>query len=147
MDCSGSGSGSVSIKAFVAMWTCGNVISGFFPPQPLRLTCEKQMADLRNQQMTFQCRITPHLEVRQPQFAFFVLQTALDGPAPERHMQDRRERNARSRIAEKVFDLVGIEHVPRDHQPVWSHDAVRARHPARRNLISHTIGPLSVSLM
>ena len=105
------------------------------------------MADLRNQQMTFQCRITPHLEVRQPQFAFFVLQAAFDGPAPERHMQDRRERYARSGVAEKVFDLVGIERVPRDHQPVRSHDAARRGTQHGASLISHTIGPLSVSLM
>jgi len=71
------------------------------------------MADLSDQQMTFQRRITPHLEVRQPQLALLVFQATLDGPAPKGHVQDRRQRHTWRRVADEVLDLVGVQHVAR----------------------------------
>ena len=56
-------SGSDSISAAVAAWTCGSVHSGFFPPQPLSLAGEEQVADLRDEEMSFQGGIAADLEV------------------------------------------------------------------------------------
>ena len=55
--------GSDSISAAVAVWTCGSVHAGFFPPQPLGLAGEEQVADLRDQQMSFEGGIAADLEV------------------------------------------------------------------------------------
>jgi hypothetical protein len=47
-------SGSDSISAAVAVWTCGRVHAGCFPPQPLGLAGEEQVTDLRDEEMSFQ---------------------------------------------------------------------------------------------
>ena len=121
------GRGSDAISAWVAKWTCGSVTSGFFPPQPLGLAGEEQVADLRDQQMSFEGRIAPDLEVRQAQFALLILQAALDGPAAEGDMQHHRQRDSRARVAHEVLHLVAIQHMAGDHQPVRTDHAARAR--------------------
>ena len=57
------GNGRLSITALMAVWTWGNVTSGFFPPQPLRLAGQEQVADLCDQLMSLERGITADLEV------------------------------------------------------------------------------------
>ena len=92
------------------------------------------MADLRNQQVTLQRRVTADFKVRQPQLALLIFQAAFDAPATERHVQDHRQGHAGGRVAEEVFDLARLKHVAGHDQPIRSHHVFTARPPASREL-------------
>ena len=92
------------------------------------------MADLRDQQMPFQRRITADLEVRQSQFGLLILQATFDRPAAEGDVQQDGQGDAGPRVAHEEFPLVAVQHVASDDQPVRSDHAVAARQPARGEL-------------
>src|SRR5437867_8158157 len=111
------------------MRTWGSVTSGFFFPQSGRLARQEQMADVRNPQMPLQRRITADLEVGQPQFTLLVFQTAFDGPAAERYVQDHRQGDTRGGVAQEVLRLTRLKYVASHDQPVRAHDPFAARQP------------------
>ena len=69
--------------ALAAVRTWQREICGFFPPQPLGLAGEEQVADLSHREVPHDRSVLADLEVAHAQFVFFVLQRPLHRPAGE----------------------------------------------------------------
>ena len=72
----------------MAVRTWQRVISGFFPPEPLGLAGQEQVADLGDGEMFHQGVVLANLEMAQAQFVLFILQATLHGPACEADVQN-----------------------------------------------------------
>src|ERR1019366_472683 len=95
---------AMAVLAARATWL---MVSSFFPPLlPLLLdSCEKQMADGRDQQMSLHRDVFAAFEVVQTQFSLLVLKAAFDVPASEGHLEQLLQRDARRRVGEEILGL------------------------------------------
>ena len=95
-------------------------MAGFFPPEPLCLAGQEQVTDQGDPQVTTQRLVGADFKVRHAQFALFVFQAALDGPAGESHVEDGFQSGVRtgSRVGQEKLFLLGMEYVAGLHQPV-----------------------------
>ncbi len=74
--------------AFVAVRTWHKVISGFFPPQPLGLAGQEQVAHLRHREVPQDGVVLANLEMTQTEFILLVLQRAFHRPTGEGDVQN-----------------------------------------------------------
>ena len=103
--------------AWTTLATCSNVICGFFPPKPIRLTRQDEHRDSRAQPMSNEARVRPDFEVTEPGLLLGAFKPLLDVPSSECNTKHLDRRRPGRRVAQEVLDLVG-RRIPGDHQPV-----------------------------
>jgi len=102
-------------KAAAAVRIWQTVSSGFFPPL-LPQAFQEQMTDGGQGLVSHQAAIVSAFVMIEPQFAFLVFETAFHMPTREGHQQQRLHTCFGGRVADKVFDLIGLENAARHQQ-------------------------------
>src|SRR5882672_4768939 len=95
--------------------TVTSVCARFFFPF-LSHRGEKQVADRRQDQVTFQPQIAPALVLIQTDFTLVILKTTLDAPARKSDQQQGPDAGCQRRVADEELDLLGIQHIAGDDQ-------------------------------
>lgn len=125
---------SVVISAVAASRTWLKVTAGFFPPQPLGLAGQEQMANDRDVPVAHQSLILANLEMREAQLAFLILQSAFDRPACESNVQPGFELVFERIPDEEPFFFVRVQRVVSPQELVAREDVTIAPQPKRRRL-------------
>jgi len=119
----------------VASRTWHTVNSGFFPPVGQPELRQEQMTDARQDQVTHDRAILPHLEVVHAQLRLTVLEQPFDMPAAEGHQQLNLQGRCLGGVAQEELHFVGLQYVPRHDQMVRSRrQAVLVFDPERNPL-------------
>src|SRR5215471_1546103 len=102
-------------KAATAVWSWHTVSSGFFPPLGSH-TGQEQVADGRQDQVSFQSQVAPAFVLIQTDLALVVFETTFHTPSGEGDQQQGADSCLGRCIAHEEFDLGGIQHVACDDQ-------------------------------
>ena len=115
------------------------MIAGFFPPKPLSLAGQEEVANHGDVQVTHERLILADFEMRQPQLAFLVLQRAFDGPTREADVQPGFEVVFEWIPDEKPFFFFGMQGIVSPDEMVAAQDLVAATQPkgSRLDLPDH----------
>lgn len=118
----------------MAVRTWHKVICGFFPPKPLGLADQEQVADLGHREVPQDGIVLANFKMTQTEFILFVLQRAFHRPTCEADVQDDFQRGTRTGVAKEVFFLFRIEDVAGVDEPVGAEDLAIATQPERSAL-------------
>jgi len=100
----------------ITLPTWQTVSSGFFFRQPFSDACKEQVADRRQDQVTFQAGVTPSLVLIEADLALLVLEASLDAPARESYEQQGVDAGLGIGVTDEEFDRLGLEYVACDDQ-------------------------------